>query len=172
MARRFHTPQRVERSTRIPVWIGAEFDTTTISGSSSAILTTLNAAALALRPFTIIRHRILIHIESDQAAASEILQGAYGKIVVEEEAQIAGVAAVPKPLAEPDAPWMVYQPLISSFLFGTGVGFVEPGGVNVVVDSKAMRKVGLSETLISVVELGTVPGGIIGVEGRILIKLH
>ena len=170
MARR--PQQRIQRSDRVPVWFGSRLSATSAAGAGSTLLSQLNAIALALRPFTIIRTRLVIHVESDQAAVSELLQGVYGRIVVEEEAATAGVASVPKPLAESDAPWLVYQPLINSFLFLSSIGVQEPTGTNIVIDSKAMWKVGLSETLISVIELSGAFGAIVAVEGRTLVKLH
>ena len=160
------------RSNRIPVWFTSRLDETAAGGGGSTLLSVLNAAALALRPFTIIRTRLWIHIHSDQAAAGEVAQGAYGKIVVQEEAVDAGVGSVPTPISEADASFFVYEPFVNEFTFVSAVGFQERGGTNIVVDSKAMRKVGISEDLVSVIELATAPGVLISIEGRILVKLH
>ncbi len=173
MARRFGPRSAmVKRSDRIPTWVGFTGVATTIVGNASVLIGQGNAALLALRPFTIIRTRAIVQVESDQAAASETVIGAFGAIVVQEEAAGVGITALPRPLTELDAQWFVYQAFINSFLFGDGTGFLEPSGTTYEVDSKSMRKVGLSETIVTVAESNTGQGGIIRTQGRMLIKLH
>ena len=60
-------------SDRQMVWLGAGILSATVSGSVATLLSMFNAAALALRPFTIVRTRLMIQIESDQSAASELV---------------------------------------------------------------------------------------------------
>ncbi len=163
---------RGRRSDRITTWIRFNVELATLTGNAATLLAVLNAGALALRPFTIVRTRGFFHITSDQAAASETLEGAWGSIVVQEEAADAGIASVPSPLAEPDAAYIVYEPFVNEFLFGDGTGFTEPGGINLTFDSKAMRKVGLSEDMVIVAELASAPGASISIQGRMLLKLH
>ena len=160
------------RSERIPVWFQWRLNLAVATAGSSTLLTVLNAAALALRPFTIIRTRLLLFVESDQSIASEIAQGAFGMIVVQEEAVDAGVISLPTPISEADASFFVYEPFVNSFVFGDATGFVEPAGTLMSIDSKAMRKVGLSEDVASIVELGSAEGVNIAFEGRMLVKLH
>jgi len=173
MARRF---TRIiggrERQVRQNLWLGINDTATVVAGSTSTLLTSLNAAALALRPFTIVRTRLRIFIESDQAAASELMHAAYGRMVVSDQAAAAGTASVPAPLTNTDAPWYVWEALFNKFLFGDATGFLEPSGTMIEVDSKAMRKVGNNEDVVSVIEMGTGDGGAISQIGRSLIKLH
>ncbi len=65
MARR--TGVRVVRTAtrREMVWLFIQVGTTTITGSSTTLLASFNAAALALRPFTIVRTRFLFVVHSD-----------------------------------------------------------------------------------------------------------
>ena len=126
MARRsvvVRTPLR-QGQRRQNVWIGVDLGPTVVPASAKVLLGLLDAAALGLRPFTIIRTRLFIHIESDQTAASEVSQGVFGEIVVSDQAVAAGAASVPGPVTNPDAPFIVYEPFVNSFLFGDGTGFL------------------------------------------------
>ena len=169
MARRFER----QRSDRVPVWFGTRLQSTAAGGAGSTLLTVLNAGALALRPFTIIRTRLLIQIQSDQTVTSEAVAGVYARIVVSNEAADAGINSISTPIAEPDASFMVYQPLIANFTFISGVGVESRVGFQYTVDSKAMRKIGLQDDLVGVIELGGASeGALIMIEGRMLVKLH
>ena len=173
MARRpYRGSVQRERSDRVPVWIGGRIAGSAAAGNSSTLLSTLNAAALALRPFTIIRTHIVLDITSDQLAAGETVVGAYGEIVVKETAATAGIASVPTPITEIGAGFHVYQGLIHDFLFGDVTGFQARASTQYLIDSKAMRKVSINEDLAAVIQLGSAPGALVTVEGRILVKLH
>ncbi len=159
---------------RTSLWIGASVVDTAVAANTEVLLTSLSAAALLLRPFTIIRTRIRIWWSSDQAAASEEPAATYGRIVVKDEAVAIGITAVPQPVSTPEAQWFVYEGMKDSFVFGTAVGFAGAGSAvnHYDVDSRAMRKVGINEDLISVVQNATAVGASIRVTGRTLIKLH
>ena len=154
------------------MWIGSGLTVTTLVASTNTLLQSLSAAALLLRPFTIIRTRLLIQFESDQTAGSENPQGVFAKIVVSDQAIAAGAASIPNPITNADAPFHVYNPLISSFLLVTAAGFTEPTGYTVEVDSKAMRKVGANEDVATMFSMRNAVGGVIQIEGRTLVKLH
>jgi len=160
------------KSDRTSVWIGTSVAVSTVAANTVVLLATLNAAALALRPFTVVRTRLLLHWESDQSASSEQATGAFGAIVVTAEAAAAGVASVPDPVGDPSSPWFVWQPLSTSFLFADATGFIEPAGNDYEVDSKSMRKVGLNEDIALVAEETNVKGALISSTGRMLVKLH
>ncbi len=159
---------------RETLWFGNAATNTTLTAGGGSLLTSLNAAALALRPFTIIRTRGMFHVESDQSAASEKSTGAFGAVIVEEEASGAGVGSLPRPITEVDASWFVYQSYVNNFVFATSVGFVEGLGAGFMqeFDSKAMRKVGLSNDVVIVGETSSGVGAVFTIEGRMLIKLH
>ena len=131
----------------------------------------MNAAGLALRPFTVVRTRLYINVNSDQVAASESYRGAFGMIVVSDQAIAAGVGSVPKPLADTDADWFVYEPYAGGIEFATAAAFIEPSGLLLTVDSKAMRKVGKNEDIAGVFE-GAGNGILSQMTGRFLVKLH
>ncbi len=96
----------------------------------------------------------------------------FGLIVVSDQAIAAGVASLPASDANSDAPFFVWEPLAVRIRLATAVGFDGNAGYHQIVDSKAMRKVGNNEDLVSVVSLVGAPGGFLSLEGRILIKLH
>jgi len=175
MAHRRNARGRIgQRSDRQPVWFFIRVSTTAVAGGSTAVLlSTFNAAALLLRPFTIIRTHLLLQMSTDQSIASELFVGAYGMQVVTEQAAAAGIASVPTPISETDADFFVYQPVIDSFLFADATGIVEPSGIQYSIDSKAMRKVGINEDLSTTIESTSgSDGGLITVIGRMLVKLH
>ena len=173
MARR-HT-RFVRPAPRTKIWIGAGLGKTTIVATSKTLLGSLNAAALALRPFTVLRTRLLLGIETDQVSADEVGFGAYGEIVVTSDASAIGATAIPDPgriAGDADAPWYVHQPMAYSFQTLSGAGFDPLMMIQYVVDSKAMRKVGPNDDLVSIYsEEGSV-GAVITVLGRQLIQLH
>jgi len=64
--------QRAGRMRRETVWL---FDTSGViglaAGANPVLVGSLNASALALRPFTIVRSRGFVYVGSDQEAADE-----------------------------------------------------------------------------------------------------
>jgi len=75
MARDFTGRRNVSRirSDRIPVWIGVNIEDTSIAASTGVLVASLNAAALAFRPFTVMRTRLVVQWETDQSIALESL---------------------------------------------------------------------------------------------------
>ena len=173
MARNFmRTIRGRTRSVRQNIWLQINLTLTIIGGSSTVLVVSLNAAGLALRPFTIVRTRMDILIGSDQTVATELFHAALGVIVVSDQASAAGTGSVPAPISNTDAPFFVWQPLLHEFQFGTAVVFLNPAGTRIVVDSKSMRKVGNNEDVAFQVQSATASGGQISIVGRQLIKLH
>ena len=174
MARRFTGPSRGRTgSRRQSLWIAAVSSSTTITAANGAtIVSSLNVAALALRPFTIVRTRGWMHVRSDQLATGEFYEATYGGIVVTDQAVTAGVASVLSPETDGGSDWFFYETLGGFFNFATSVGNQDIGQSKV-FDSKAMRKVDLGEDLITVMEASSVSLGVTMVDQfRILIKLH
>ena len=73
MARRdFRRGAVAIRTSRVTTWFEFKPVSVTMSAADTAgVVFTLNVAALALRPFTIVRTRFMIDLRSDQAAAIE-----------------------------------------------------------------------------------------------------
>ena len=154
------------------VWIGANLSTTVLA-ASAALIGTFNAAALALRSFTIVRFRFLLHTISDQAAVSEDPRGVVGAMVVNDQASAIGITAIPSPVANSDAPWFLYDAYSVSFIFLSSVGIDGQSGTQVIIDLKAMRKVGINEDLAIVSEnVDSAGGAVHAMIGRMLVKFH
>ncbi len=172
MAKSFRRGGRTIR--RDTLWLGGTFVNTTLtSASSAALVTSLSAGALALRPFTIVRTRGIIQVQSDQEAASEDYSGVVARLVVSDQANAAGIGSVPTPVTESDSDlFMLYEPFASAML-DTGTSQQDGIGVQRVIDSKAMRKVDVGQDLIQVIENSSVSNGCVWTTMfRTLIKLH
>ncbi len=173
MARRVIRTRCVRPAGRQSLWVGLGLTTATLSASAATLVATLNAAALALRPFTIVRTHLDIFFESDQSAAGEFTGGVFSMQVVTETAAAAGIASIPTPLTETDADFFVYQGLYARLRLLSSVGFVERGADSTfVVDSKSMRKVSTDDDVALVAELRYATGANMSLEGRMLVKLH
>ena len=157
------------------MWIGDGVGLTTIVASANGLVGLLSAGALLLRPFTILRTRMLISFESDQIAASERPFGSFGEIVVTSTASAIGATAIPSPgstTGDPNADWFVHQNMAASLQFLSGVGFEGNEATHYVVDSKAMRKVGPDDDVVLMFQEEGGFGAVLGTQGRRLIQLH
>ena len=160
---------------RSSFWFNLIPGITAVAGGNGVVLiASLSAAALALRPFTIVRTRIHLGIRSDQTSAPEDQLIAYGHVVVQDTAVAIGVTAVPTPITDMQSDWHFYELLYGRFAFVTGVGFDSVGlAYQTPGDSKAMRKVDFGQDLAVVAETTDVSDGVqIYDGGRVLIKLH
>jgi len=160
---------------RETLWIPTvAWEFNSLAVNSVNLIDTFNAAALALRPFTIVRTRGYLHIHSDQFAATEDQAITYGEIVVSDQAVAAGAASIPAPEANAGSDFHVFEQLVNSFLFLSAVG-TQVHGFGRSFDSKAMRKVDLGEDLAIMIEVG-ISGVSEGVTvtsfSKRLVKLH
>ncbi len=162
---------------RETLWLGGTaFSQALGAPTSVALVLVLSAGALALRPFTVIRVRGVLHVRSDQSTAGETWGASFGDAVVSDQASGVGITAVPTPTTDSDSDaWSVYEFMMGHFEHKSSVGFTDVG-VNRIIDSKAMRKVEDGQDLVSVVEgpgAGlTASGSVISGFVRTLIKLH
>ena len=122
---------------------------------------------------------MLVNLRSDQQTAVENLIASYGQIVVTDTASGIGVTAVPDPsgiAGDPEADWFVWQAMFNSFFIdvnGTdGIGVDGNNGVSYTIDSKAMRKVGPDDDIVTMATMTAAVGGILTTQGRRLIQLH
>jgi len=162
------------KNRRSTLWFsGVESRTNITTVSTAVLLTSLNAAALALRPFTVVRTRGVISLKSDQSIATEDQLAAYGECVVSDQASAAGVASVPTPVTDSGSElWLVYEWLINDVLLLSSVG-LHVTSKFLQFDSRAMRKVDEGMDLISVVESGALSNGFrFSTFARTLVKLH
>ena len=144
------------------------------ASATSVLISNLNAAAKALRPFTIVRTHIEIEFGSDQVAASEVQIAAVGLAVVSDQASAIGITAVPTPLTDIDSDlWFAHQPMINSMFVGDGTGTQQPFSSRYTIDFWAMRRVNGDEDMVFVLEGASAGSGVtITTMGRFLIKLH
>ena len=173
MARRtVRTFQRGGRVVRETMWIEISTVESTLSGAPTAVLAnSLSVAALALRPFTIVRTRGVFHVRSDQVAASESYGGDMALAVVSDQASAIGVTAVPTPLTDKGSDlFFVYEQRFGQIGVSDATGIREVGFQST-FDSKAMRKVNDDQDVILVVE-NELAGVVLITSGRMLVKLH
>jgi len=164
MARRVVT----RGSTRKSTWFHITPAAFTQAAGGATLCYTLNAAALAMRPFTIVRTHLELGLRSDQEAAIETQVLGVGIAVVSDQAVGVGVTAVPTPVTEAGSSlWFLHQ-----FMFGDAVNLTDRaiGGQYRSVDSKAMRKVDLGQDIAIVIERNSGDGLIATIGGRLLIK--
>jgi len=121
---------------------------------------------------TVLRVRAALWIVTDQIIAGENQIGAWGAIVVTDDAFAAGVTAVPGPVSDAGSDWFVYQPFAQKFLFSTAAAFHANAANQIMVDSKAKRIVERNETIAVVVESSSDSEGFNFLyQGRILSKI-
>ena len=172
MARNVRGP-RVVTQKRLTSWFQFVLTATTLTAAGGTIIFSLNAAALAMRSFTIVRTRFELQLQSDQAAAIEFQHVAFGMAVVSDQASAVGVTAVPTPATDLGSDlWFVLQLMYAD---ESNLTDCTRGGTNMTVDSKAMRKVDIGQDLVVVAELVTSAGGggasfVSG--GRMLVKVN
>jgi len=107
---------------------------------------------LDLVPFTITRTIVELHIHSDQSAASEDQNGAFGAGVVNRVAGALGITGLPGPASDCGWPgWFAHRFFNQSFLFLDATG-TQSAGQQYMIDSRAQRKVETEEDIVFMVE--------------------
>ncbi len=161
-------------SPRQTSWFPIDLTSTTVSGAGS-LLNSLTTAELARRPFTIIRTHLEMQIVTDQSANSEFQLAGLGMCVVSDQAAAIGVTAVPTPLTDLDSDlWFVHQLLFCNQQIISAIGFTNPSGVRMAIDSKAARKVNDAENVVVTAQQNSILGDGFSMQvgGRLLIKEH
>ncbi len=174
-ARRSGLVLRGGKSVRESLWIGiVRFRTNITAPSTAVIINSLNAAALALRPFTVVRTRGFIFCGSDQIANIEPYDCTVSYAVVSDQALAIGVTAVPTPETDQSSDlFFVYETIIGEMKLISAAGFADPAGQGREFDSRAMRKVQESEDIAFVIETSAVSNGVfMSHTSRMLVKLH
>ncbi len=122
---------------------------TAVPAASKVLLSVINPNAPS-GIGTIVRSRGILSIRTDTPAANEHQTGAMGIAVVNSVAAALGVTGLPGPGTEIGFDWFVYQSFaqmqITSTTLTTVVGFQYE------IDSKAMRKFGIDERLVFMIE--------------------
>ncbi len=156
---------------RLTEWFELSAGGITSTAVGGTIVASLNAAALALRPFTVVRQYYELMVRSDQAAAIEVQVGAFGVCVVSDQASGIGVTAVPTPVTDAASDlWMLHQWFMADASTLTDRTI---GAGHYSVSSKAMRKVNGDEDVVIVQEFDASGSGFtLTSAGRLLVKLH
>ncbi len=103
-------------------------------------------------PLTIVRTRGMLSIELNSYAADLVIAGAFGMGVVSTEAFTAGIASVPEPFSDADwGGWFVWRSFAHRYELITAASSLLATW-SMEIDSKAMRKVQVNETLVVVAE--------------------
>ncbi len=173
MANRSRFPRAVRSGPkRTTTWFEFQPAGVTLTTAGGTIIFSLNAAALALRPFTVVRTRLRCHLRTDQTAASEVQVVGFGLAVVSDQASAAGVASVPTPITDMGSDlWFVHEVFMSATYGDSAGGQGAPSGQPFSVDSKAMRKVDIGQDIVVVGEFAAAGNGAILITGgRMLVK--
>ncbi len=137
---------------RLTEWFAGVPSEIALGGASFIVASSLNAAGLAKRPFTVTRTVGLLAVRSDQVVATEFPFGALGLIVVSDKAVATGATAIPDPITEQASDeWFLYQAFVADGAQNVGAG---QRVSQYVIDSRAQRKVQQGEDIAVVVANG------------------
>ena len=120
---------------------------------------------------TVIRTRGLFVWGTDNPGSDEDQIGGFGIGVVSAQAATVGITAIPHPVVDAAwGGWFFHSYFMGRTEFGTAVGVEFNNMREIVIDSKAMRKVGDEERIVVVVQNTLVDGMIFGNFERFLSK--
>ena len=128
---------------------------TNVAGQTSIIVSNLDTRlpTVPSAPFTIVRIRGVIVVQSDQQVLSEFPGGAYGIAVVNGEAFDAGVASIPTPWTESfDDRWLYHTYWFSPIVENPTTSDYQQSFQTLIIDGKAMRKVDVGDVVVAVFE--------------------
>ena len=169
-------PSRIATRRKTAWGVGPQAADLAISASGKFIWTI--AVALQNEPAaTLVRIRGLMSLtQLTTSAAGEGFFGALGIGIAADTAVAAGTASLPGPLSEQNWPgWMFHQFFdIRSITATIADGVNSPLHQSMVIDTKAMRKMGQDENLFAIVEVvesGTATLEIHG-DTRVLVKMY
>ena len=155
MAVRTAVVVRPRSQKRKTFWIGlgGVTSSTVIAASTTLLHASLNAAALNLRPFTVVRSVGSVWVSSDQTAASELILGAFGNAVMDDRAVAVGVTAVPRPYTDiSDSDWFQWGSFTDRFTFKDATGFAGTQVMRTDWDQKGQRKVSIGNDIVQVIQ--------------------
>jgi len=173
MAFRGKVVHRTIRSAkRATDWIQSSVETAVSSIAAATAI--LDQSFNISEPSTVVRTRGSLWIQSDQIAASEQPFGALGMAVVTDQASAIGISAIPSPYTNAGSDsFFVHLPFAVATRFGDATGFSAQSFTEFKFDSKAMRKVADSDSIVVVLENGSAAHGLnFLISFRMLIKLH
>ncbi len=132
------------RSSSLKTWGG--FTSAAIFTTLAADSTVIVGSFISGADVTVLRTRGLLSIISDQEAADEEVNGAFGLAVVSEDAFAAGAGSVPSPIGDIGSDsWLVWLPWTHTIRNGQSETVSQ-----FPIDSKAMRKFHADERVVVV----------------------
>jgi hypothetical protein len=150
-------------------WSSTEPETayTTLAASTKVI----DSVFTTEEPVTITRVVGQLDVISDQLSAFEKPFGAMGTALVTDQARVAGAASIPGPYtaAESDV-WFLHQFWVAPVLFATAVG-ISKTNQTYQMDSRAMRRMTPEDSMVIMIENGSLFGVDYRLDLRILIKV-
>ena len=163
-------------SKRKTLWLNfmnIDTDRVALAAGASVLDASLNAAALALRPFTVIRTRGVFMVMTDQSTGPEFPFGACGFAVVSDQASAIGVTAVPTPITDGGSSlFFSITPIIAGMRATSDIGYSTLQQTRY-YDSKAMRKVEVGEDIVLTIENANAGDGMVFINmARILVKTN
>ncbi len=136
-------------------WGGAVDTSSAIAGAGTKVLLGFLSLSNPGIEETILRTVGVMSMFTDQSAASEEQDGAFGMIVVNDRAITAGVASIPGPLTDiSDDGWFVHIPFLNSWRLLSAVGFEAQNSSSTRFDFKSKRIVEDGFAIALVVESG------------------
>ena len=173
MARRFRSRgvTRAPRSKK--TWIGVEIAPGPVAANAAVLFGILNAEAIDQLPFTVLRSRGVLIMESDQEVLTEDFGGAFAMVHTTQRATAAGIGSVDNPFGNSSSGnFFVWEPIYSKVFQQGGAAVGSQTSAIFPVDSKAMRKLVLGDDIAFVFEALDLSGLNVGFMGRVLIQLH
>jgi len=156
-------------------WV-ASADSTGIQaiGGAVAVFDQTFSGAANDAPFTIVRTRGSLYVQSDQLVATEFPFGAIGFAVVSAPAAAIGVTALPTPITDEGSDlFFVWEPWAASIAVSSAIGLDMNGLREIKIDSKAMRKVTADEDIVVTLENASATAAVSYIlKFRMLLKLH
>ena len=160
---------RPRQSARLTQWIGPAIQDYNVVAAGGA---TLVASIPFEGPVTVMRTRGHVSIIPESTAADVHLIGAFGAGIVTAEAFGAGIASMPEPFTDADwGGWLVWRTFSYGLEFETAASVGFPNW-NFEIDSKAMRKVGPDDNIVTISSEAGAVGARLFTGGRTLIQLH
>jgi len=147
----------VRSAKRKPQWVApADQEAVNVSAGASVIISSFDPSAAGLLGATLVRSRGIATVRPQSFAADSTVAGAFGICVVSDDAFIAGTAAIPRPFDDADwGGWLVWRSFDDVWEFGDATGIPNRQAIQMEIDSKAMRKVGGNETVVTMCESQT-----------------
>ena len=138
---------------RKTVWVGtASSASVAVASAASVIHSSFVPSALSMLAPTIVRVRGFFSIFPSVLTADLTWFGAYGLCIVSDEALAIGTTAIPRPHDDDDWPGWLVHGYFGGHVEADAAGPLLTQPTSFSVDSKAMRKVGVNESVVWMVE--------------------